>query len=223
MVADFSPLWISLKTALLSTIVTLMLGVGISAGVLHGGKMKKWIVDTLLSLPLVLPPTVLGFFMLISFGKYSPIGALLSKIDVQIIFSWYANLLAAIVVSLPLMYQSVRAAMEKVDKEQIWAARTLGMREKEIFQKIIIPQSAPGIFSGTILSFTRALGEFGATMMIAGNIPGKTQSMSLAVYSATAGGNMEVAAFWTGVITLMSGIILAIMHRWGGRGYDGRS
>lgn len=165
-------------------------------------------VDTICTLPLVLPPTVLGFFLLVLFGKHGPFGVLLTQSGHSIIFTWYATVLAATVVSFPLMYRSARGAFEQINPEHVWAARTLGMSETRLFLRIMIPEAWPGIMAGLSLSFARSLGEFGATLMIAGNIPGKTQTIPMAIYFATSGGDMHTAWIWVGIMVLISFISL---------------
>ena len=144
----------------------------------------KWrgLIDSIFTLPLVLPPTVLGFFLLLICGKNGTVGKLFALMGKNIIFTWSATVIAAIVVAFPMMYRSARSAFEQIDTNLIAAAKTLGLSNWKIFYKIAIPLAWPGIIGGVVLSFARALGEFGATMMIAGNIPGKTQTMPLAIY-----------------------------------------
>lgn len=200
---DYSPLWISLEIAVISTVFTLVLGLA-AAGLVCRLKSFKSLIDSLLSLPLVLPPTVVGFLLLIAFGKNSAIGEMLSKHNMSIVFTVTGAVIAAIVVTFPVMYRTIRGAFEQVDDNLLNAARTLGLSEFKVFAKILIPEAVPGIIAAVILSFARALGEFGATMMIAGNLPGKTRTMSVAVYTAMQGGNRELAYKWVGIIMLIS-------------------
>ncbi len=192
---DLSAVWISLKTATLSIVITFFLGLLAAHLVVNMRREKaKMVVDGLLTLPLVLPPTVAGFFLLYLFGVKRPIGQfLLEVLGVKLVFTWWATVLAAVVVSFPLMYRSARGAFEQVNPDLLSAARTLGMPEWKIFWKLTLPLALPGVAAGGILAFARALGEFGATIMIAGNIAGQTRTLPLAVYSAVAGGNMESA------------------------------
>lgn len=210
---DFSPLYISLKTASLATIITFILGIYAARFIV---KLKKYqgFVDGIITLPLVLPPTVVGFFLLLILGKQSFVGKFLDLFDISIIFSWPATVITAVVVSFPLMYRTTRGAFEQIDKDLIFAARTLGMSEEKIFWKIILPLAKSGILAGTILSFARALGEFGATIMLAGNIPGKTQTMSTAIYSAVQANNQEMAFIWAGIIIIVSLIVMVLMNYW---------
>ena len=208
---DLSPLWVSLKVALPATIFTFVLGICAARTVVklkHG----QAVIDGLFTLPLVLPPTVVGFFLLLAFGKNSLVGQFFSQFGFSFIFSWQGAVIASTAVSFPLMYRTVRGAFEQIDQEYLYAARTLGMTEGKIFRKIIIPLAWPGILAGTILSFARALGEFGATIMIAGNIPGKTQTMSVAVYTAVQAGDRESAYLWVMIIVCFSFVMMLAMN-----------
>ena len=209
---DFSPLYISLKTAGLATVITFILGIYAARFIC---KLKKYqgFIDGIITLPLVLPPTVVGFFLLF-LGKNSFIGQFLALFDINIIFSWPATVITAVVVSFPLMYRTTRGAFEQIDKDLIFAARTLGMSEEKIFWKIILPLAKSGILAGAILSFARALGEFGATIMLAGNIPGKTQTMSTAIYSAVQANDQETAFVWAGIIIVVSLMVMVLMNYW---------
>lgn len=212
---DYSPLFISIKSATIATLIVLILGVYIAYKVTKANRFKA-IIDSILTLPMVLPPTVIGFFLLRFLGKNSIIGGILSTYDKAIVFSPTANIIAATVVSFPLVYRTTRGAFEQLDKNIIYAAQTLGLSNKKIFFKIIIPSSFSTIIAGTVLAFARALGEFGATIMLAGNIPGKTQTMAVAVYTAVQSGNINVAYKWVFVmlvISLLSMIIMSIFEK----------
>lgn len=208
---DFSPLIISLKAGIISTIINFILGIYIAYFVSRINRFKG-VLDGILTLPLVLPPTVVGFFLLIIFGKNSIVGRFFLLFDKSLIFTGAATILSATVVSFPLMYRTARGAFEEFDKETIYVARTLGLSEHEIFRKIIVPNTFSSIMAGTILTFARALGEFGATIMIAGNIPGKTQTMSLAVYSAVQAGNRPLAYKWVLLMSIISFIVILLMN-----------
>lgn len=211
---DFSPLWISIKTSFAATIVAFVLGIAAAwfvAG--YRGKMKG-LIDSVLTLPMVLPPTVVGFFLLIIFGKNGPIGRLLYSLGTQIIFSWSATVIAASVVAFPLMYKTARGAFEQVDRNLIYAARTLGVSEWRIFWRVTVPIAWPGIAAGTVLSFARALGEFGATLMVAGNIPEKTQTIPVAIFFAAEGGDMGTALTWVVLIFSISIVVMTLMNYW---------
>lgn len=213
---DLSPLWISLKIALTATLITFLVGLVAAWGVTYL-RRAKYIVDGILSVPLVLPPTVVGFLLLILFGRNSAFGRFLDGIGVNLIFTWQGAVIAAVVVSFPVMYRGARGAMEQVDRNLVYAARTLGMREFTILRRVILPSAWPGIAAAAVLSFARALGEFGATIMIAGNLPGKTQTMAVAVYTAMQGGNRELALKWVLIIVGFSLTILILMNYWTGR------
>ena len=209
---DFSPLWISLATTCAATLATFFLGM-IAARLMYGarGGLRAWI-DGLLTLPLVLPPTVVGFFLLLLLGRNSFVGHALELIGVVIVFSWPATVIAATVVAFPLMYRTTLGAFEQVNPNLLDAARTLGASEGRIFRRVLLPMAAPGVLAGTVLAFARALGEFGATLMLAGNIPGRTQTMPIAIFSATEGGEMRIALLWVSLIVVLSIAIIRLLH-----------
>jgi len=161
---------------------------------------------------MVLPPTVVGFFFILIFGKKSLIGKFLMEFDINLVFSWQAAVISAIVVSLPLMYRTTRGALESLDKNIIYAAQTLGASDRKIFWKIILPNVRVGILAGTVLAFTRALGEFGATIMFAGNIPGKTQTMSTAIYSAVQANDYDLAFQWASMFVIFSLLFVVLVN-----------
>lgn len=198
-----SPLLISLITALLASAINFFLGIAL-AYIVMNMKRGRALVDGLLTLSMVLPPTVVGFFLLIMLGKNSIFGKILANFDLNIIFTPLAAVISATVVSLPIMYRTSLGAFEQVDEDILLAARTLGISKARIFWRLLVPLSIPGLLSGLILTFARALGEFGATIMIAGNIPGKTQTMSTAIYSAVQAGNRVQAFKWSITIILIS-------------------
>ncbi|MBC8590997.1 molybdate ABC transporter permease subunit [Wansuia hejianensis] len=209
---NYSPLLISLKAAIISTAINFFLGI-YSAFLVSRTKKLKGIMDGILTLPLVLPPTVVGFFLLILLGKNSIIGRTLLRFNTSIMFSQAATIISATVVSFPLMYRTARGAFEQLDKDIINVARTLGLSEHKIFRKIILPNSFSNIMAGTILTFARSLGEFGATIMIAGNIPGKTQTMSVVIYSAVQAGNRHLAYNWVILMASISLVIMILMNK----------
>ena len=211
---DYSPIWISLKTATVSIFITFFLGILVAKWVVNQRHEKlKMILDGILTLPIVLPPTVVGFFLLYLFGVKRPIGLfVLEYFGVKIAFSWSATVLAAVVISFPLMYRSARGAFEQVDQNLVYAARTLGMREGKIFWRVVMPMALPGVASGGVLAFARGLGEFGATAMIAGNIAGKTRTLPLAIYSEVAGGNMEGAYNYVLIIVCISLLVIFCLN-----------
>ena len=214
MTIDLSPIIISLRTATLSIIVTFFLGVAAAQLVFRlKSKTMKTILDGLFTLPLVLPPTVEGFFLLYIFGMRRPIGKFfIEYFAVKVAFSWGATVLAAVVISFPLMYRAARGAFEQIDSDVLSAGRTIGMSEWKIFWKVQLPIAWPGVVSGAVLAFARGLGEFGATAMIAGNIKGKTRTLPLAVYSAVASGNMKEAGEYVAVLVCISFIVVVCMN-----------
>ena len=210
---DLSPIIISMKTACTAIFFTFFLGLFVALITVRLKSEKiKMILDGILTLPMVLPPTVAGFFLLFIFGQKRPVGIFLNSIGIKIVFNWTATVIAAVVIAFPLMYRSARGAFEQVDENLIFAGRTLGMSEWEIFWRVIMPEALPGVLSGGILAFARGLGEFGATAMIAGNIAGKTRTLPLAIYSAVAGGNMEEAYGYVAILVVFSFVIVVLMN-----------
>lgn len=211
---EWSPVWISVKTAACTIAVVFFLGLAAAKLVADRKSEKtKMILDGILTLPMVLPPTVAGYFLLYLFGVKRPIGMFfLDYFGIKIAFSWGATVLAAAVISFPLMYRTSRGALEQVDENLIYAARTLGFSEWKIFFRVTLPACMPGIVSGAILAFARGLGEFGATAMIAGNILGKTRTLPLAVYSAVSAGDMETAGNYVMVIVLVSFLAVVFLN-----------
>ncbi|MBN8047904.1 molybdate ABC transporter permease subunit [Paraclostridium bifermentans] len=209
---DILPLIISIKTSLVATLITFILGIIISYKIFWYKGRYESLIDTILTLPLVLPPTVVGFFILITIGKNGPVGMILKTIDINLIFTWTATVISAVIVSFPIMYRSLKSSFEQIDNNMIFAAKTLGLSEKEIFMKIMLPISYPGIIGAVILSFARAIGEFGATLMIAGNIPGKTQTMPIAIFFAVESGDMNKAMIWVMIIIGISSIVITISN-----------
>ena len=205
---DLSPLWISLKTVLTATLIAFFLGITAARKMINYQGKAKGLIDGLLTLPLVLPPTVVGFFLLVLFGKNSWLGQLLYLLGVNVIFSWTGTVIAATVVAFPLMYKTSLGAFKQIDQNLIYAARTLGVTEGTIFWRIIFPLAWQGILGGVILAFARALGEFGATLMLAGNIPGQTQTIPLAIFFAAEGGKMGQALIW---VLAIVGVSLAVV------------
>ena len=210
---DLYPLWLSLRVAFLATLFTFILGL-IAAHLTVKLRYGKSFFDGLFTLPLVLPPTVVGFFLLVIFGRNSFIGQFLNKFGVSVIFSWAGAVVASTVVSFPLMYRTARGAFEQIDENLLSAGRTLGMSEWKLFLNVIFPNSIPSVMAGTILAFARALGEFGATIMLAGNIPHKTQTVSIAIYSAVQAGDWDIAYRWTAIIISISFVTIILMNWW---------
>jgi molybdate transport system permease protein len=175
------------------------------------GSLRSWI-DGILTLPLVLPPTVVGFFLLLLLGRRSYIGHALEQIGIVIVFSWPATVIAATVVAFPLMYRTALGGFEQVNPNLLDAARTLGASERVVFLRVLLPLAAPGVLAGTVLAFARALGEFGATLMLAGNIPGRTQTMPMAIFSAVEDGDTRAALLWVGLIVSLSLGIIRLLN-----------
>ena len=206
---DFSPLWISLKTATIALIIIFFLGIAAAYWMLGYRGRWKSLIEAVFVAPLILPPTVLGFILLLLFGKNGPLGQLLDLFNFRIVFTWYAAIITATVVAFPLMYKTTLGAFEQVDANLLQVARTLGASEGKIFWRLLLPLSFPGVLAGLTLAFARALGEFGATLMLAGNIPGQTQTIPMAIFFAVEAGAMTEAWIWVFIIMLisLSGII----------------
>lgn len=209
-----SSIWISLKVSFIATIITVILGILAAKWIASYRGKFKGVFDAILTLPLVLPPTVIGFFILVLIGKNGPIGQFLLKFDKNLIFSWQAEVITATVVAFPLMYKTTRGSFEQIDQNILNAARTLGVAEWRIFYRIMLPLSWPGMAAGGILAFTRALGEFGATLMVAGNIPGKTQTIPIAIYFAVANGHMDQALKLVLLIIGISMFVIVLTNIW---------
>ncbi|MBE9204224.1 molybdate ABC transporter permease subunit [Synechocystis salina LEGE 06099] len=211
MAIELTPLWISLKTAGLATIATFILGIAAAYWMLGTQSPWKSVIESIFIAPLILPPTVVGFLLLLLFGKNGPVGKLTAELGFTIVFTWYAAVVTATVVSFPLMYKTALGAFEQVDHHLLQVAQTLGASKRYIFWRVLLPLSTPGIVAGTTLAFARSLGEFGATLMLAGNIPGQTQTIPMAIYFATEAGAMEEAWLWVSVILSLSlsGIVAA--------------
>lgn len=210
---DLSPLWLSLKVAFLATILTFILGI-LAAWLTVKLRRGKGIIDGIFTLPLVLPPTMVGFFLLVILGKNGVLGGIIEQIGVPIVFTWVGAVIASSVVAFPLMYRTARGAFEQLDENLLSAGRTLGMSETKLFFKIMLPNSIPSIMAGAVLAFARALGEFGATIMLAGNIPGKTQTVSVAIYTAVQAGNWDLAYQWMIIIFGISFVTIILMNWW---------
>lgn len=206
---DWSPLWISLKTGVVATILCFFLGIFAARKVLKLGHRARSVVDGILTLPMVLAPTVSGFFLLLLFSLRRPVGAFLyNELGIKVVQTWLGCILAASIIAFPLMYRNARAAFEQVDPDLVYAARTLGMSEREIFWRVVMPVARPGILSGTILTFARALGEYGATSMLAGNIAGKTGTISQKIAMVIQNGDYLTAGIWVIIMLLIAFVIV---------------
>lgn len=216
--ADYTPLILSLKVAAISTIIVFITGIFFAHLFARKQFFGKSIIESFFLLPLVLPPTVVGFGLLVLFGKNGWLGKwLLEWFDVQVVFSWIGAVIASIVVSFPLMYQSAAAAFENVDGRLEHAARTMGASNWRVFWTIALPLAWPGLLAGLVLSFARGLGEFGATLMLAGYIPGKTDTIPMAIYFAVESGHMEKATFWVIIIVALGFSTITWLNWWSKR------
>ena len=210
---DWSPLFISLKTGIVATFISFFLGIYAARKVVKTTPGKKAVIDGILTLPMVLPPTVAGFFLLLIFSKRRPFGIFLYEtFDIKVVQSWLGCIIAATVIAFPLMYRNARAAFEQLDVNLIYAGRTLGMSDIRIFWKVVIPSAGPGIASGTILTFARALGEHGATSMLAGNIPGKTGTISQKIAMVIQDGDYATAGVWVAIVMLIAYLVIFSMN-----------
>lgn len=206
---DLTPLWLSLKVALTATAGVVVLGT-LAAWRLALGRFKgKALLETVLTLPLVLPPTVAGYYLLLVLGRGTAWGVWLNEsAGIRLLFTWEGAAIAAAIMAFPLMVKTAAAAMESVDREYVETARMAGADEWQIFLHVLLPLSYKGIFAGAVLAFARGLGEFGATLMVAGNIPGETQTLPLALYAAVQAGAENVALLYTLLLTVVSFVIL---------------
>lgn len=197
------PLLLTLKVAGCATLLNLFLGIAAGHALARSRFPGRDLVDAALTLPMVMPPTVLGYYLLVLIGTQGPLGGwLLQHFGIRLIFSWQAAVIAATVVSFPLVFKAARAAFETVDPQLEDAARSLGLGEAAVFFRVSLPLAWRGILAGLLLSFARALGEFGATLMVAGSIPGKTQTLSIAVYEAVQAGQDDAANFLVGITSV---------------------
>ncbi|ASN07259.1 molybdate ABC transporter permease subunit [Virgibacillus necropolis] len=215
---NYTPLILSLKIASIATCIVLVFGILFARLVARNQFPGKRIIESVLMLPLVLPPTVIGFGLLYMFGKNGPIGSfLLQTFDFQIVFTWIGAVIAATVVSFPLMYQSASAAFQTYDSNIENAAYTMGGSKWRVFWTISFPLAWPGLLAGLVLTFARALGEFGATLMIAGYIPNKTDTIPIAIYFAVESGNTDKAVFWVISMLIIGFSAILWLNWWSGR------
>lgn len=216
---DWSPLYISMKTGIAATIFSFFLGIYAARKVVKAGPKMKATLDGFLTLPMVLPPTVAGFFLLLIFSRRRPFGIFLfEQFHIKVVQTWLGCIIAATVIAFPLMYRNARAAFEQIDVNLIHAGRTLGMSEITIFWKVVVPAAGPGILSGTILTFARALGEYGATSMLAGNIPGKTGTISQRIAMVIQDGDYATAGVWVAIVIFIAFLIIVLMNLVSNRG-----
>src|SRR5437763_2808730 len=211
---DWFPLWLSLRVATLATMLAIVMGLWLAWVLANREFSGKEILDAAVTLPLVLPPTVLGYYLLVLLGRSSPIGHLYEWTFGQpIVFSWQAAVVAALVHSTPLLVKSARAAFESVDRSYERAARTLGASEMRLFWSVTLPLTRRSILAASALAFARALGDFGVTLMIAGNIPGRTQTVAIAIYDAVETGNGALARTLVVAISVIALIVLSVAGR----------
>ena len=210
---DWSPLFISLKTGVAATVVSFFLGIFAARKAVKASPRKKAVIDGILTLPMVLPPTAAGFFVLLLFSRRRPLGSFLfEQFDFKVVQTWLGCVIAATVIAFPLMYRNARAAMEQIDMNLVYAGRTLGMSDLKIFWTVIMPTAGPGIASGTVLTFARALGEYGATSMLAGNIPGRTGTISQKIAMVIQDGDYLTAGIWVGIVMIIAFLIIFLMN-----------
>jgi molybdate ABC transporter permease protein len=211
---DLSPIRLSLETSLAATAAVTLLGTVVAGWRVRRRGTALEVLDGVFLLPLVLPPTVVGFLLLLVFGRASAVGALLYQLGLRLVFSWPATVIAASVTTFPLMYMTARAALEQVDTPLVEAARTLGAGESRIFREVLLPLAWPGLAAGMVLTFARALGDFGATLILAGNIPGRTQTLPLAIFFAVESGDTADAVRLSVVTVAISLAALGALNLW---------
>ena len=209
----WTPLLLSLKVAGLATLLNLVLGVAAAWGLSRWRSPLRDFIDSILTLPLVLPPTVLGYYLLVLFGRRGTFGAWLESLGIQLVFTWQGAVLASTVVAFPLVLKAARAAFESVDHQLEDAARVLGVSETGVFFRVSLPLATRGITAGVLLAFARALGEFGATLMVAGNLPGRTQTLSVAIYEAVQAGDDGATTFLVVVTSITCIVLLMVAGR----------
>ena len=204
------PLALTLKVAAWATAINLVLGVAVAFGLARWRSPAREVVDSILTLPLVLPPTVLGYYLLVLLGRRGVFGAWLDRLGIELVFTWQGAVIASTLVAFPLVQKAARAAFEAVDPQLEDAARVLGLREAAVFFRVSLPLAARGITAGALLAFARALGEFGATLMIAGNLPGRTQTLSVAIYAAVQAGDDRTAGLMVAVVSVTCVVALLL-------------
>ena len=214
---DLYPLWNSLRIAAISSVIVFFTGIAAAYYIARLPLAVKGILDVIITLPMVLPPTVCGYFLLLLLGPRRPLGILLGKLGLQFAMTWYGGIAAAVVVSFPLMYRTSRGAFESFDQNLSWSAQTLGLSNTFIFWRIRMPVCRQGILSGVVLAFARALGEYGATSMLTGYIPGRTATVSTTVYQMWRTNNEKQAFFWVMVNLAVSTVIMLIVNMLEGR------
>ena len=209
---DWYPVWNCLRIAAISSVLVFFLGVFAAYYVARLPRAVKGILDVVFTLPMVLPPTVCGYFLLLLFGVKRPVGMLLAKLGMQVVMSWQGGILASAVVAFPLMYRTARGAFESFDETLAYSGQTLGLSNTYIFWNIRMPACRQGILAGTVLAFARALGEYGATSMLIGYIPGKTATISTTVYQLWRTNDESDAFLWVMVNLAISTVILLVVN-----------
>ncbi|MCL2392857.1 MAG: molybdate ABC transporter permease subunit [Oscillospiraceae bacterium] len=209
---DMFPLWNSLRVAAMSSVIVFFLGIFAAVYVSKLNRIAKGVVDVLLTLPLVLPPTVVGYFLLVTVGARRPLGLLLAEFGIQFVMTWYGGVLAASVIAFPLMYRTARGAFESFDETLAYAGQTLGLSGSYIFWRIRMPACRQGILAGFVLAFARALGEFGATIMLIGYTPGRTATISTTVFHLWRIGDDHGAFFWVTINLGISAVVLLTVN-----------
>lgn len=211
---DYSPLFVTLKTTLTAIVFIFILGLAAAYFTLRIPRKAQSVFDAIFTVPMVLPPTVCGFLLLLAFGNSTPLGEWFKEVGFPLVFSWQATVIAAVVVAFPLMYRSCRGAFENLDPNMLDAARTLGWSNAKIFFKLMMPLAWSSIAAATVLAYARALGEFGATLFMAGNYAGVTRTIPIAIYFEWMNGNTDVAIFWTIIIIIFSFIVIVFINLW---------
>jgi molybdate transport system permease protein len=206
---DLFPLWNSIRVAGIATAVTFFAGIAAAWRIARAPRLVKGVCDCVLTLPMVLPPTVVGFFLLRAIGPLGPVGALAARLGFPLVMTWYSAIFATAIVSFPLMYRAARGAFEGFDASVFHAGQTLGFSDTYLFWRVVMPNCRSGILAGAVLAFARALGEYGATSMVTGYIPGRTATISTAVYQLWREGNDEMAYRWVAVNFAISFVVLA--------------
>jgi len=210
---DWFPLYNSLRVAAIATFITFFVGIFAAEYVARTPRLVKGLLDCILTLPLVLPPTVVGFFLLKTIGPFGPVGSrVLAWFGFQMTMTWYSAIFATTIVSFPLMYRTVRGAFESFDKTLLYSGQTLGLSDSFLFWRVKMPNCKQGILAGTVLAFARALGEYGATTMVTGYIPGRTATISTTVYQLWREGNDLLAYKWVGINLIISAIVLIAVN-----------
>lgn len=208
------PLYLSLQVATIATFIAIIIGIPLAWVLARKDFPGKSLLDSIITLPVVLPPTVLGYYLLVSIGRNSFIGQWIEDVfGVSLVFTWQAAVAAALLVSIPLLIKAAKAAFLAVDEDYENAAKTLGKGNVEVFFRITVPLAWPGILAGIVLTYARALGDFGTTLIVAGNIPGRTQTMPIAIYDALLAGDTQTVNFLVILMTLVALIILLLLNK----------